>query len=168
VGLKPISVANWLLLVLWCCWLGQLTCKIVPEMTYKVTVTSLPFFCKIWKGKLNHFGLGEKRTEWKRLWTFWYVCLAVNRSICCFFYFSYVRVVAVCSICSILAFFLSIYLLLHSHQCHWHNDCLLLSAILTVNIIYDNNNNYIRCVCICVSHLSIDHSICRVYFYLKL
>jgi len=31
VGLKPISVANWLHSVLWRCWLGHLTCKNRPR-----------------------------------------------------------------------------------------------------------------------------------------
>jgi len=37
VGLKPISVANWLPSVLWHCWLVIWPVKIVLEMTYKVS-----------------------------------------------------------------------------------------------------------------------------------
>jgi len=44
VGLKPISVANCLPSVLRRCWLGHLTCKIVPEMTYKVSSGTLSLY----------------------------------------------------------------------------------------------------------------------------
>jgi len=41
VGLKPISVDNWLPAVFCRCWSGHLTCKIVPEMIYKVSSGTL-------------------------------------------------------------------------------------------------------------------------------
>jgi len=44
VGLKPISMANWLPSVLWRRWLGHLACKIVPEMTYKVSSETLNLY----------------------------------------------------------------------------------------------------------------------------
>jgi len=44
VGLKPISVANWLPSVLCRCWLGHLAIKIVLEMTYKVSSGTLNLY----------------------------------------------------------------------------------------------------------------------------
>jgi len=54
VGLKPISVANWLPSVLWRCWLGHLACKNRPEMTYKAS-----------SGTLNLCSLTHSLTGWQ-------------------------------------------------------------------------------------------------------
>jgi len=72
VGLKPISVANWLPSVLWRCWLGHLTRKNRPEMTYKVSSGTHSLTGVI----LTHIPIKSQQFTTSSFWDSCYLCFA--------------------------------------------------------------------------------------------
>ena len=58
-----ISKTNWFPSVLWHCWFGHMTCKIVPEMTYNVSSGMLNLYTTYYRGIIEIYNTAENYTH---------------------------------------------------------------------------------------------------------